>query len=193
MLRLGALRGGGGWCHVRMPRGELCSASPLPFARRPRARARPQGLCPRPPRQGGSSPGPRSPLGRGALRWALPRAVRGCFCSPFSAHIQLLCILRPMLRDILLAAIQIIPLHNLKHPGRVLRVSRVHLNQPSGGWVHGGQAHHIRLVLAQAFGALDGVLLPLQLFQKLRLLLLVIGKVGLVLAGDFIQGALASR
>src|SRR5699024_5998012 len=56
--------------------------------------------------------------------------------------------------------------------------------------VHGGQPHHLRVVFAQTFGALDGVLFIPDLFEEGRLFGLGVGKAGLVFRVDLVQGRL---
>ena len=61
-----------------------------------------------------------------------------------------------------LAPLEVIPQQQVKDLGGALHVLRHHLDEPAGLRVHGGQPHHIGLVLAQALGALHIALFSLQ-------------------------------
>ena len=87
-----------------------------------------------------------------------------------------------------LAALEVVAQEEVEDLCGALHVLGHDLDEPTGLRVHGGEPHHVRLVLAQALGALDGVLLPLQLGEDIGLLRLVIGKPGLVLAANLVQG-----
>ena len=86
--------------------------------------------------------------------------------------------------DVLLPALEVVPLQELEHVVGGLRVGGHDLDEPPGLRVHGGQPHHVRVVLAQALGAVYLDLLALQLLDDLALLLLGVGEPGLLPAGD---------
>ena len=60
-------------------------------------------------------------------------------------------------------------------------------DEAAGLGVHGGQPHHVRVVLTKALGAGDGDLRVLQAGQDLRLLLLGVGEPGLALGVDLVE------
>jgi hypothetical protein len=59
------------------------------------------------------------------------------------------------------------PEQNVEHLRRTLGVAGLHLDQAARLRVHRRQVHHIRVVFAQAFRALDRVLLALELLEEL--------------------------
>ena len=89
-----------------------------------------------------------------------------------------------------LASLQIVTQEEIKDLRRAGGVLRHHPDQPPGLRIHGGQPHHIRLVLAKALGAVDLVLLALQLFDDVVFLLVGVGKPGLAAAVDLKEGSL---
>ena len=89
-----------------------------------------------------------------------------------------------------LPALEVVPQQQVEHRRRLLHVLRHHPDQPPGLRVHGGQPHHVRVVLAQALGPVDLVLLPLQGFHDVVLLLVGVGEPRLVAAVDLKQGRL---
>ena len=66
------------------------------------------------------------------------------------------------------------------------------LDQAAGLGVHGGEPHHVRVVLTKALGARDGGFGVFESGQDLGLLLLGIGKPGLALGVDLIQRGLGN-
>ena len=92
-----------------------------------------------------------------------------------------------MLRDVLLAASQVVTQQQVEHAGRFFHIRRLYLDQAAALRVHGGQPHHLRVVLAQTFGALDRVFFVTDLLQEGGLLRLGVGKVGVVLGVDLVQ------
>ena len=92
--------------------------------------------------------------------------------------------------NIALSALQIVPQQDLEHFAGLQFILRHNADQPSGGGVHGGAAHHIGLVFTQTLGALNGVFPILQIRKDLVLFLFVVSKKDLVLAGDLVQRGL---
>ncbi len=123
-----------------------------------------------------------------------PQRRIGARGVPLSADVDHVEVFVPILRDVVLSAGQVIAQQQVKYPGRLLGLLRQHPDEPPRLRLHGGQPHHLRVVLAQSLGALDIDLLALQLFQDIRLLLLRVGEpglfAGLLFAGDLEQGRL---
>ena len=83
-----------------------------------------------------------------------------------------------------LPPLQIVAQQEVKDLGGAFHILGHHPDETAGLGVHGGQPHHVRLVLAQALGAVDLVFLPLQFLDDVVLLLVGIGKPGLLTAVD---------
>ena len=64
---------------------------------------------------------------------------------------------------------------------------RFHLDQAARLGVHGGEPHHVRIVLTKTLGAVDGAFLVADLGQDGVLLELGVGEVGLFLAVDLVE------
>ena len=96
----------------------------------------------------------------------------------------------PLVGDVLLPPLEVVPQQQLEHLGGGLRVLGHDLDQPPRLRVHGGQPHHVRVVLAQALAPVDLVFLPLQALDDLPLLPLGVGEPGLLPAGDLKEGGL---
>ena len=91
-----------------------------------------------------------------------------------------------MLRDVLLAASQVVTQQQVKHAGRFFHIRRLYLDQAAALRVHGGQPHHLRVVLAQTFRALDRVFFVTDFLQEGGLLRLGIrGKILNCLKADY--------
>ena len=97
-----------------------------------------------------------------------------------------------VIRDVALAALEVVAQEEVEDLGGALHVLGHDLDEPPGGGGHGGQGHHLRVVLAQTLGALDLILLPGKLSDFVVLLLVGVGEEGIghVLAGDLVQGAM---
>ena len=63
-------------------------------------------------------------------------------------------------------------------------------DETAGVRVHGGHPHHLRVVLAETLGALEGGFLAVQLREDVRLFLFGVGKPGLAAGGDLVEGGL---
>ena len=84
---------------------------------------------------------------------------------------------------------QVVPQQQIEHHRCGGRLLRHDLDEPSGGRIHGGHPHHVRLVLTQTLGTLDGDLFPRQLAgHNVIFLLIRVGKPSLLLIIDLIQG-----
>ena len=89
--------------------------------------------------------------------------------------------------NIFFATLQVVSQQQVKHPGRFLHVRGQHLDQAAALGVHGGQPHHLGVVLAQTFRALDGVFLIADLLEECCLLGFRVGEIGAVFRGDLVQ------
>ncbi|CDC68065.1 uncharacterized protein BN503_01068 [Oscillibacter sp. CAG:155] len=83
-----------------------------------------------------------------------------------------------------LAALEVVAQKQIEDLRRALHILGHHPDQAAGLGVHGGQPHHIRLVFAKALGAVDLVLLALQLLDNVVFLLVGVCKPGLAAAVD---------
>ena len=92
-----------------------------------------------------------------------------------------------MLRDVFLAAGEVVSEQQVEHLARCGGFIRRDADEAARFRVHGGLPHHVRLVLAQTLGALDEDLLALELFEDSRLFGLVEGKIALVAIGDLVE------
>ena len=92
-----------------------------------------------------------------------------------------------MLCDVLLASGEVIAQQQVEHAGGLLHIGGQHLDEAAALRVHGGQPHHLRVVLTQTFRALDGVFLLADLLQERRLLRLGVSEIGAVFGGDLVQ------
>ena len=87
----------------------------------------------------------------------------------------------------LLAALQVIAQQQVKDGGRALGIGGQYLDQTAALGAHRGQPHHLGVVLAQTFGALDRVLFALNAAQDIGLFRLGVGEEGLILRVDLVQ------
>ena len=67
------------------------------------------------------------------------------------------------------STLKIITQKHVKHFKCFLFILGHDADQSSGGGMHGGTGHHLRLVFAETLGAVDGELLALQLLEDGRL------------------------
>ena len=89
-----------------------------------------------------------------------------------------------MLRDMLFSSLEVVSLEKIEHPCGGLLVLGHDPDEAAGLRIHGGEPHHLRVVLTKALGALQLHLLALQLLEDLRFLLLGVGEPGLAPGGD---------
>ena len=87
----------------------------------------------------------------------------------------------------LLAACEVVAQQDVEHLRGALHVGGHHLDEAAALGVHGGQPHHLGVVLAQTFRALDGVFLIADLLEEGGLLGLGVGEIGAVFRGDLVQ------
>ena len=89
-----------------------------------------------------------------------------------------------------LAPGQIIAQQQVEHLRRALDILRHDADELARVGVHGREPHHLGIVLAETFRAVDVRLRAAEAVDDGRLLAVGIGKVGLALAHDLIQGRL---
>ena len=83
-----------------------------------------------------------------------------------------------------LAALQIVAEEQIEYLRGRLRVLGHDLDETARFGVHGRQPHHLRVVLAEALGAVDLIALALKRFHDVVLLLVGVGEPRLVAAVD---------
>ena len=86
-----------------------------------------------------------------------------------------------------LAALEVIAQEQVKHGGGALGVGGQHLDQAAAVGAHRRQPHHLGVVLAQTFRALDRVLFALNAAQDVGLFRFGVGEEGLILRVDLVQ------
>ena len=89
--------------------------------------------------------------------------------------------------DEILSLVQGIAQKHIEIVGGALGILGHDLDEAAGLRVHGGHPHHLRVVFTETLGALNLHLLTLQFLEDLRLFALIVGKPGLVLAGNLKQ------
>ena len=122
-------------------------------------------------------------LGRfGALT---ARLLAGVGCALL--QVQLVQVLFAVLGDVALAALVVVAQQQVKHGFHLGDVLGLHLDQAARLGVHGGEPHHVRVVLTKTLRAVDGALLVADFLQDVVLLELGVGEVGLLLAVDLVE------
>ena len=98
--------------------------------------------------------------------------------SQHSSYIRVRHIPRAVFADELLASRQIVSEQGLEHLCRGCRVGRGDANEPAGRGIHRRFRHHVRLVLTQSLGPLQGIFHPFffQLADDSRLFRLVVSE-----------------
>ena len=87
----------------------------------------------------------------------------------------------------LFTALQVVTQQQVKHRGGALGIGGQYLDKAAALGAHRRQPHHLGVVLAQTFRALDRVLFVLDAAQDISLFRLSVGEVGLVLRVDLVQ------
>ena len=102
-------------------------------------------------------------------------------------QVQLVQVFLAVLRDMALAARLVAAQQKVEHGLHLGDVFGLHLDQTTRLGVHGGEPHHVRVVLTKTLGAVDGALLVADLLKNAVLLELGVGKVGLFFAVDLVE------
>ena len=102
-------------------------------------------------------------------------------------QVQLVQVFLAVLGDMALAARLVVAQQQVEHGFHLGDVLGLHLDQATRLGVHGGEPHHVRVVLTKTLGAVDGALLVANLLEDAVLLELGVGKVGLLFAVDLVE------
>ena len=102
-------------------------------------------------------------------------------------QVQLVQVFLAVLGDMALAARLVVAQQQVEHGLHLGDVLGLHLDQTTRLGVHGGEPHHVRIVLTKTLGAVDGALLVANLLEDAVLLELGVGKVGLLFAVDLVE------
>ena len=102
-------------------------------------------------------------------------------------QVQLVQVFLAVLGDMALAACLVVAQQKVEHGFHLGDVFGLHLDQATCLGVHGGEPHHVRVVLTKTLGAVDGALLVANLLEDAVLLELGVGKVGLLFAVDLVE------
>ena len=102
-------------------------------------------------------------------------------------QVQLVQVFLAVLGDMALAACLVVAQQKVEHGLHLGDVLGLHLDQAARLGVHGGEPHHVRIVLTKTLGAVDRALLVADLFEDAVLLELGVGKVGLLFAVDLVE------
>ena len=108
-------------------------------------------------------------------------------------NVRVLGVFVTVLGDETLSGFQVVAEERVKHFIGLLRVGGGDGDQTARFGVHGSLPHHVGLIFAKTFGALEGVFLALKLFENFFLLGLVIGKIYVVTASDLKEGRFRNK
>ena len=102
-------------------------------------------------------------------------------------QVQLVQVFLAVLGDVTLAARLVVTQQQVEHGLHLGDVLGFYLDQAARLGVHGGEPHHVRIVLTKTLGAVDRALLVANLLEDAVLLELGVGKVGLLFAVDLVE------